>query len=416
MIRKPSATVLLFLIVLFELSAFGLLSFRNEQIDYNALLVGGLCVVLFIFQYVVITRFFPSAERYILIIANLLSAIGTITLYRLNPEIAYKQVIFMAIGMVAMVVAMVAFKAVKSWQKKKLMYALMALAIALLLSSLVLGRAVNGATNWIAFGGFSVQPSEFVKIILVVVLAAWFGMERTWIQLTPIVGFVGVCMVLLLLQRDLGACVMYALAFLILLFVGTNRWKLTLASLLAFGGGAVVAYHLFDHVKVRVLVWQDPWKVYADSGFQIAQGLMAIASGGLWGMGLSLGSPRSIPEHVSDYIFAAICEEFGIIFGLAMIALYVVFIVRGALIAMNARTPFNMLVALGCTSMISVQSFVIMGGVIKLIPLTGVTLPFVSYGGSSMLSSFILVGILQSISVMNSESDQRLLKQLKTSG
>ena len=160
---------------------------------------------------------------------------------------------------------------------------------------------------------------------------------------------------------------------------------------------------MFDHVKARVAIWLNPWATYSTSGYQIAQGLMAIASGGLWGLGLTKGLPKSIPAYNTDYIFAVICEEFGIVFGIAVIALYLVFIIRGALIALNARSRYLMLVAFGCTVLITLQSFIIIAGVIKLIPLTGITMPFVSYGGSSMIACMMLLGILEGVSIQNGE-------------
>ena len=171
----------------------------------------------------------------------------------------------------------------------------------------------------------------------------------------------------------------------------------------AGAAGAVASYYMFDHVKARVAIWLNPWATYSTSGYQIAQGLMAIASGGLWGLGLTKGLPKSIPAYNTDYIFAVICEEFGIVFGIAVIALYLVFIIRGALIALNARSRYLMLVAFGCTVLITLQSFIIIAGVIKLIPLTGITMPFVSYGGSSMIACMMLLGILEGVSIQNGE-------------
>ena len=161
---------------------------------------------------------------------------------------------------------------------------------------------------------------------------------------------------------------------------------------------------MFDHVRARIAIWQDPWATYSTSGYQIAQGLMAIASGGLWGLGLGQGSPKMIPAYHTDYIFAVICEEFGIVFGVGVIALYLLIVVRGVLIALHAEDRFSMLAAFGATAMLAVQTFVIIGGVIKLIPLTGITMPFVSYGGSSMIACMLLAGILEGVVAKSSAS------------
>ena len=204
-------------------------------------------------------------------------------------------------------------------------------------------------------------------------------------------------------ERDLGAALLIAGTYLILFYTATGDVKATLVGLGSGCVGAVASYFVFDHVRARVAIWQNPWATYETSGYQIAQGLMAIASGGLWGLGLTQGSPKSIPAYNTDYIFAVICEEFGIIFGIAVIALYLVFIIRGALVALYARDRYLMLVAFGCTVLITLQSFIIIGGVIKLIPLTGITMPFVSHGGSSLIASLMLLGILEGVAMRNGD-------------
>lgn len=164
-----------------------------------------------------------------------------------------------------------------------------------------------------------------------------------------------------------------------------------------------MGYKMFAHVKKRVAIWLNPWSDYENSGFQIVQSLMAIASGGLFGVGLGLGSPKTIPVYYTDFIFAVICEQFGLIFGLCVLLMYVAIIWRGATTAMAARTSFHGLLAMGCTVMLGLQTFVIIGGVIKMIPLTGVTMPFVSYGGTSLVSSLCLVGLLQGVASLNDD-------------
>lgn len=408
--RRPSAVALLVCIVLFEMSAFVLLAFANETFSVTAIIFGALMVALFIFQYALLSSTFPNIDRYILIIANMLAAIGMIVQYRLNPDIAMRQMLFIGIGMVAMIVVIIVYRKFSFWDKPKVTYLFMIVSLGLLALSLVFGRTVGGAKNWFNIAGFSFQPSELVKLLFVIVAAGVFSKKPRTVQLLPLFGFFGMTLILLVLQRDLGAAMLYAGTFLILLFVGTNKLWLVLASAAAAVGGAIGSYYMFDHVRIRVAIWKNPWADYSGNGYQLAQGLMAIASGGMLGMGLGLGIPKVIPAYHTDFIFAVICEEFGIIFGLAMVAFYVVFIVRGALIALNAKTRFDMLVAFGCTAMITLQSFIIIGGVIKLIPLTGITLPFVSYGGSSMLSCMILVGILQAIAIKNGDTDDELLE------
>ena len=179
----------------------------------------------------------------------------------------------------------------------------------------------------------------------------------------------------------------------------------SMVSVLVLGGcgAAVAGYQMFAHVKKRVAIWLNPWSDYDNAGYQIVQGLMALASGGLIGCGLGLGSPKTIPVYHTDFIFAVICEQFGLIFGLCVLAMYVAIIWRGATTAMAARRSFHGLLAMGCTVLIALQTFTIIGGVIKLVPLTGVTMPFVSYGGTSLVSSLCLVGLLQGVGSLNND-------------
>ena len=175
---------------------------------------------------------------------------------------------------------------------------------------------------------------------------------------------------------------------------------------------SVASYHLFPHVQIRVAVWQNPWLTYENQGYQIVQGLMALAAGGLFGTGLGLGMPTVVPAYATDYIFTSIGEEFGILIAIFVILFYLIFIVRGVLIALNAYSRFDALLVFGCCAMLALQSFIIIGGVIKLIPLTGITLPFVSAGGSSMLSSMIQLGVIEGIAVKNGRRDEMSLKEM----
>lgn len=407
--KHLSAAGLLTLIIVFELSAFSLLAFRDQQIDATAFIFGAIVVALLVFQYILLTSFFKHLDRYLLIIANFLVAMGLIVQYRIDPSIAMKQIVMFGIGMLAMVFCIVLMR--RSNLFRKLNWFLMLASVGILLVLLLIGDEKYGAKNWITIGNQSFQPSEFVKVATVFILAHWLAnvgqLRRIWPMACYILAVVG----LLVLERDLGAAVLIAGTFLILFYVATgNKW-LTGAGLLTGGLGAVASYFLFDHVRVRVAIWKNPWATYSGSGYQIAQGLMAIASGGLWGMGLTRGSPKLIPAYHTDYIFAVICEEFGVIVGICIIAFYLVFIIRGARIALNAPDRFSMLVAFSCTVLITLQSFIIIAGVVKLIPLTGITMPFVSYGGSSLIASMMLLGILEGVAIQGGESLERALEE-----
>lgn len=400
-VRQLSAAGLLGIVMIFEMAAFALLSLRDESFDMMALVFGvGLIAVLLI-QYVIMQGISRYTDRFILVIANLLAAIGMMVQYRLSPDIAVKQLVWFCIGMGCMVVCALLMRSQRFFRRINIL--LMLLSIGILAVLLAIGEENGGAKNWITFGGISFQPSEFVKVALVFIMANYLTAADTVWDWLPSAIFAIIVAALLVVERDLGAALLVCGTYLIVFYVATGKTGTTLLGLGAGAAGAVASYYLFDHVRARVAIWLNPWATYYTSGYQVAQGLMAIASGGLMGLGLTKGMPKSIPAYNTDYIFAVICEEFGIIFGIAVIALYLVLIIRGALIALNARNRYLMLVAFGCTVLITLQSFIIIGGVIKLIPLTGITLPFVSYGGSSMIATMMLLGILEGVAIQNGE-------------
>ena len=401
-LKHASAAGLLILVVFFELLAFALLSFSGEAFDWIALLFGVIIAIMLIVQYALLRRFFRHMDRYLLIIADFLVALGLVVQYRIGAEIAAKQLMMFAIGFVMMILCLLLMRRPNFF--RRISWLLMLGSIAILAVLYVIGDEQYGAKNWITIGGMSFQPSEFVKVALVFVLSHYLASYVHFRRLWPMLVFVVAVAGLLVMERDLGAAVLIAGTALIVFYVATGNKRLTGLGLIVGAGGAVASYYLFDHVRARVAVWQNPWATYSTSGYQIAQGLMAIASGGLWGVGLAMGSPKLIPAYHTDYIFAVICEEFGIIAGVAVIAFYLVFIVRGAMIALNAKDRFNMLTAFGCTVLITLQSFIIIAVVIKLIPLTGITMPFVSYGGSSLISCMMLLGILEGVAVQNGKA------------
>ncbi len=390
-------------IMMFESVAFLLVFFASSPLDIRILAIGVGTMGLFLFQYGILTLFFAGGDRVALIIANFLAGIGLIVQTRLNPTYGLRQLLVMGISVLAMTLVILFMRRSSFFKRMRVPFILA--SFALLAAALVLGRSTFGATNWFSVFGISVQPSEFVKILLIFVLASLLDHDRTVFKLLTGLGYVGICIIMLLIQKDLGAVLLYAGTAIALLYVATGSKLLLGTSLGTVSVGAVGAYHLFAHVRTRVALWKNPWAMYSGQGYQVVQGLIAIAAGGLFGLGLTKGMPKVIPVAHSDYIFAVICEEFGILFGLILLAFYLVFIVRGALVAMDARNSFDSIVAIGCVTMISLQSFIIIAGVCNLIPLTGITMPFVSYGGSSMLSCFILLGILEGISIKNHEAD-----------
>jgi cell division protein FtsW (lipid II flippase) len=247
--------------------------------------------------------------------------------------------------------------------------------------------------------GFSFQPSEFVKIILVFVFASWFKYDGGFRDHLPAFIFAVISVMLVVLQRDLGAALLYFYIFLFVYYIATSDWLITTLALGAAALGSVISYRLFSHVRIRIEAWKNPWRDIENKGYQIAHSLIAISSGGLIGTGLGLGSPQVVPAFKTDFIFATLCEEFGIITGLCIIGLYAIIVLRGVTIAIRSQDPYWSLLAFGATVALSMQAFTIIGGVIKMIPLTGVTMPFVSFGGSSMVSSLALIGVLEGVAI-----------------
>lgn len=392
--RRDPGRLLSSVVMLFFFSAFLLLALKDMKWEGFAL-AAGVPAMIWLGTHV-LPRLFPS-DKLLLSLTNFLCALGVLVLYATSPATAYRQALYYGVGLAAMVLCVWMVRLVRSWHAPVLL--LMPLSLGVLVLPLVLGRETNGATNWIYFAGLSVQPSELVKISLLLILSFYMSRHR----MLPWLGFSVACLGVLMLQKDLGTALLYYGVTLMLYFASTGNLALTGLGLAGGAGAAVMGYRMFAHVKKRVAVWRNPWADYKNSGYQIVQGLMALASGGLIGVGLGLGTPTSIPVYETDFIFAVICEQFGLIFGVCVLLVYVALIWRGATIAMAARRSFHGLLAMGATLMLGLQTFVIIGGVIKLIPLTGVTMPFVSAGGSSLLSSMCLIGLLQGVDSLNND-------------
>lgn len=401
-LKSRGGGVVVFIIVLFALSALGLLSLREvATINLDVVILAVLAVVIFLFQYFLLKLTFKGLDHFLILIVDTLFMLGLTMLQRLSPDLAMSQVEWFGVGSIALVAFMIITIKVKDG--RRLIYILMISGIALLLLPLVYGRVIGGAKNWIFIPilgkEFGFQPSELVKIILIFVFAIEFSQEKSFKERLPVFGFTAISMLILVLSRDLGGALHFFVLFMFIYPIATSDVILTLSAAGAGVVGSILSYYLFSHVKVRVEAWKNPWAAIEDKGYQIAHALIAIGSGGLVGAGLGLGIPYIIPASRTDLIFAAICEEMGILVGLMVIGFYALMTIRGAYIAMNSSNKLDALLAMGATVSLAVQSFIIIGGVIKLIPLTGVTMPFVSYGGSSMAASFAMIGIIEGVAV-----------------
>ena len=386
-------------IMLFFFSAFLLLALRGELRWQGFALAAAVPALIWVAT-MALPRFFP-ADKLLLAIANFLCALGVLVLYSTDLDEGtsrgLQQAVYYSFGIIAMLVCILLIRYIRKW--RLFIYVIMLGAMGLMALPLAIGSEINGATNWIFIAGVSLQPSELVKLALLLVLSYFMSRRR----FVPWFLFAVYCLGMLMLQQDLGTALIYYTTALLLFFANTGNLTLTGLGVLGAGGAAVVGYQRFKHVQTRVAIWQNPWLTANSSGYQIVQSLMAIASGGLFGVGLGLGKPRVIPVYFTDCIFAVICEQFGIIFGIFVLVMYVILILRGVTIATSARQSFHALIAMGATIILGVQTFVIIGGVLKLIPLTGVTMPFVSYGGTSLVSCMGLIGLLQGVASVNQD-------------
>lgn len=409
-IQSRSTAAVVVLQTLFTLSAFALLSIRNGVFDPWALIIGACLSAFNVVQYYLLKKMFRSMDHFVILVSQFLWSVGIVEIYRISQRYAVRQAIFLVFGTAVMMIVISVIKSSRDFGKLNWLF--MGGAVILLASTLVLSRAIGGARNWINIGPFSFQPSEFAKILFIMSSAYFLSTRDKLTSFIPYIIFTAVCVILLVVAKELGTGLLICATFLILFYSATGRKLLTILGIGVFGAGAYGSYKLFSHVRTRVEIWRDPWASYNAEGYQIVQGLLALASGGLFGTGLGKGMPGAIPASHTDYIFTVIGEEFGLIFAAILIVFYLVFIVRGMIIAMNTDSIYDALLVFGCTAMLSVQSFIIIGGVIKLIPLTGITLPFVSYGGSSLLSSMIQLGIIEGISIKNGSRDDRELEMM----
>lgn len=415
-LKRANTQLLLSSVMLFQFVAMLLLSLKHSPFDLQAL---AFSIVLPIVTYAFsmgISRIWP-VDRTLLILVLLLCSVSIVTLQDISRAAItpLTQALHMCAGLVAMCCGIMFIRWVRSWEKW--IIPLMGLAAILLLLPLLFGQWQNGAKNWIGFtrgplSWLSFQPSEFAKLALIVLLAAAFEGQPRFKHCLPYLMFVALLCMLLLVERDLGALLLYFLTTVAIYFAATSNAVVSLFGLGMGAGAAFVAYQMFPYVQRRIEMFQNPWSDPLIYGYQLIQALIAIGSGGAFGMGLGLGYPRNIPLYHSDFVFASIAEEFGLIFSLGLLCVYLIIIVRGLIIAMNARSSFHALVTFGVIALLGFQTIIIVGGNIKLLPLTGVTLPLISAGGSSIISMMGMIGLLLGVSSLNANDEVADLERM----
>ncbi len=355
------------------------------------------------------------ADLFLLPIVSVLIYTGLIMIYRLNAAYAQKQFIWLGVGFLFMLASILWLNNYKKLANYKYLLAVVG-AIALFLP-IFIGIEQGGAKSWLNLKLFTLQPSEFVKIILVLFLASFlsenkFVLNRKVMVLQvwgPLMTMWGIGIILLVCQKDLGTALIYFGTFLTMLYMASSRIIYVVSGLILFVGGAITAGLIFDHVAIRYTTWVNPWNYPQAEGYQILQSLYALGSGGLVGSGLGGGYPSLIPAVHTDFIFSALTEETGLLGAVGVLILYLCLIYRGFTIALQARDDFSSLLAGGLTALLGLQVFIITAGVIKLLPLTGVPLPYISYGGSSLVANLIIVGMLLNISAQNSAQNKEKL-------
>jgi len=390
---------------------------RSWSVDYHwsHWLGFAVWVVIFFLAHQVSSRRLPDSDPYLLPIAAFLTGWGILTIYRLVPSYGLRQTAWLLVSGLIFLVALVFSPNLNFLRRYKYVW----LTGGLLLTGLTLVFGIDPSGGyehaWLGCCGIYLQPSEPLKLLLIIYLAAYLA-DRLPLSLRPIplLAPTAVVMIvslgLLFVQRDLGTASIFIFLYSIILYVASGKKRILLISMVGLAAASVAGYFLFDVIRLRVDAWLNPWLDPSGRSFQIVQSLMAVANGGALGRGPGLGSPGLVPVAVSDFIFTAIAEETGLVGTLGLLALIGFFVARGIRTAMHAPDNFRRFLAAGLTAYIGAQSILIIGGNIRLLPLTGVTLPFVSYGGSSLLTSFLAVIILLFISNQPDDEPAPLLK------
>jgi cell division protein FtsW (lipid II flippase) len=386
------------------------------SLSYAAFFFGLYLVAHFVARYAV-----PNADPYLLPMAALLTAVGVTEIYRLNPDNAFKQGLWIVIAVGVFVATLLLLRRdYRVLESYKYLFGLGALFLLVLPALPGIGTTVNGARLWVRAGPFQFQPGELAKLALIVFLAGYLREKREVIaqgrlkDLGPLLVIWGGAMLVLIETNDLGSGLLYFGVFLAMLYVATARFTYVLGGAVLFVVGSAGVYKISEHVRDRVDVWLNAFKYAHTTGYQIVQARYSIAHGGFGGTGLGHGifaqpgsSDTLIPFLNTDFIFAALAQELGLIGAAGLLLVYMLFVARGFRIALLTNDGFSKLLAVGLTFAFALQAFIIVGGIVGIIPLTGITMPFVSYGGSSVVANFVLLAGLMLISNRaNTERDK----------
>ncbi len=408
---------------------------RSSLVDAGSLTYAGIFVALYLAAHLVARYTVPWSDPVLLPLAALLSAIGVIMIYRLNPDDAFRQSLWVVIGVILFALTLIVlrrdFRVLESY---KYLFGVTAILLLMLPALPGLGQTINGARLWVKVGSFQFQPGELAKIFLIIFLAGYLRDKREVLaqgrlkDFGPLLLIWGAAMLVLVQTNDLGSALLQFGIFLAMLYVATGRAAYVAVGLGLFLVGSGLVYQYVGHVRERVTIWLSPWTddpVYCaqtgelalrqDCGsFQLVKSLYSIGNGGFGGTGLGKGTFTTtagdaiIPYLKTDFIYSAIAQELGLVGSAGLLLVFMLFVARGFRIALLADDGFSKLLAAGLTFGFALQTFIIVGGVLRVIPLTGITLPFVSYGGSSVVANFILLALLLLVSNRANEQTRGL--------
>lgn len=383
--------------------AYVILYLKSE--DERVLLFYAAQIIFFVAYIGLYRLFYRKMSRILVNNMCMLLCVGFIILTRISFDKAVRQFVIVAVS--ALVTWIIPFIMDRVWQLSKIPWIYGILGLLLLAVVWVIGNNSFGAQLSISLAGIAFQPSEFVKISFVFFVATMFYRSVDFKNVMITTAMAAAHVLVLVLSKDLGSALIFFLTYLTMLFVATSNWMYLITGLMGGSGASVLAYALFSHVRVRVEAWKNPWQDIDNRGYQITQSLFAIGTGGWFGMGLYQGMPYKIPVVEKDFAFAAISEELGGIFAICVLLICLGCFLQFMMIASKMQALFYKLIAFGLGVVYATQVFLTVGGVIKFIPSTGMTLPFVSYGGSSVLSTFLLFGVIQGLYILkrNDEED-----------
>jgi len=384
---------------------------RQDVVSTGSLSYALIFFALYLAAHLVARVSVPHADPYLLPMAMLLTGIGVTEIYRLDPDDAFRQGLWVVIAVSLFALTLLVLRHdYRRLENYKYLFGISAVGLLALPALPAIGHTVNGARLWVDLGPLSFQPGEFAKIMLIVFLAAYLRDKREVLaqgrikDFGPLLAIWGGAMLVLFQTNDLGSGLLYFGIFLAMLYVATAKSWFVLAGAGLFVGGAAAIYTVVPHVRDRVSVWLDPWSDPQGDGYQPIQSLYSIANGSYGGTGLGEGTVATtdgaplLPYAETDFIYSVLAQELGLIGAAALLLVYMLFALRGFRVALMAQDGFSKLLAVGLTFGFALQTFIIVGGIVRLIPLTGITLPFVSYGGSSVVANLMLLAGLMLVS------------------